>query len=88
MKYKLFLSKSIEVLKEEELIGEANTYQGACKEISKQLKERGVHQEKYWRFLMNENATFIDFGSYSKYAAIVPPVPMGIITGDIEETEE
>ena len=87
MKYKLFLSSSIEILQDEELIGEANTYPAACKEINKQLSARGLRQDPHWRFLMSENATFIDFGSYSKFIAIVPPISLGILTGSVKEEE-
>lgn len=88
MKYKIFTSTNIEMLENEVCIGEANTYQGACKAITQYLTDNNQHQEPYWRFLMNETATFIDYGSWSKFIAIVPPVSMKVMTGEVEEEEE
>lgn len=85
MKYKIFFSDSIETLRNETLIGEANTYQDACVVLNSELRKGGRDSDPYWRFIMNENATFIDYGSWTRFAAIVPPVPMQVITGEIEE---
>ena len=76
MKYKIYLSSSIEVLQNEQLIGGANTPQEACKVAGEYLSANNFHQEPYWRFLMGSTATFIDYGSYSKFLAIVPPLVM------------
>ena len=84
MKYKIFLSDSIEVLKNEELLGEANDYKEASAVIELKLQEKGLYQEPYWRFLMDSTATFIDFGSWSKFIAIVPPISMAEIVGEDE----
>ena len=70
MKYKVYFSTSIEVLENLELLGEADTYKEACKIISDHTPEN-----PYWRLLLGTAATFIDFGSWSKFAAIVPAVP-------------
>ena len=85
MKYKVFSSKSIEVLKEEELLGEANSYQGACRIINQHCE--GADTNPYWRFLMSETATFVDYGSWSEFAAIVPPVSFKELNDD-EETSD
>lgn len=76
MRYKIYQSKSIEELKDAELIGGADSYKEACKVIQDYLAVNNFHQEPYWRFLMCEHATVIDYGSYSKYMAIVPPLSM------------
>jgi hypothetical protein len=77
MRYKIYQSKSIEELKDAELIGGANSCKEACKVIQDYLAVNSFHQEQpYWRFLMCEHATIIDYGSYSKYMAIVPPLSM------------
>lgn len=86
MKYKIFLTESLEVLENEELIGEANTYNEACSVITEELLARGFRKEPYWRILAGANATFIDFGSWSNFVTIIPPVPMSVLTGAIEET--
>jgi len=79
MKYKIFTSDSIETLHNETEIGEANTYQEACEIIREAIPKAA--NNPYWRILMAETATFIDYGSWSKFAAIVPPIPTHIITG-------
>ena len=84
MKYKIFLSDSIEALKNEELLGEANDYSEASAIIELKLQEKELYQEPYWRFLMDSTATFIDFGSWSKFIAIVPPISMAEIVGEDE----
>lgn len=82
MKYKIFLTDSIESLKNEQLIGGANSYQDACKVINDHLAVNNFHQEPYWRFLMGSVATFIDYGSWGKFIAIVPPIPMKEMIGE------
>lgn len=88
MKYKIFLTDSIEVLQNEELIGEASAYQEACDILSEKLHEKGIAEDPYWRLSLGQTATFIDFGSWSKFAAIVPPVSMSVITGNAQEDED
>lgn len=73
-KYKVFSSKSIEVLADELFIGEADTYEEVCHIIRDYFK--GADSNPYWRFCLNETATFVDYGSWSQFAAIVPPIPM------------
>ena len=86
MKYKVFLTESLEYLKNEELIGDAKTFNEACRLLKNELFERDIPTEPYMRFLAAPNATFIDFGSWSRFAAIVPPVPMSVLTGTMEES--
>jgi len=74
MKYSAYLTTNISSLENEELICTADDYQEICKRIDAYLNEHNIYQEPYWRFLMDPNATFIDFGSWSKFVAIVPPV--------------
>ena len=81
MRYKVYLSSSLEYLQNEQLIGGAETAQEACKLAGEYLSANNFHQEPYWRFLMGSTATFIDYGSYSKFIAIVPPLSMA----DLEE---
>ena len=72
--YKIYQTTSIEVLKNKQIIGVANSYQEACKVIQHFLVENNFPQDSYWRVLMGDEATFIDYGSWSKFMAIVPPV--------------
>ena len=77
-KYKIYLTDSIESLANEKQIGRANTYQEACEVISEEVPK--AKSNPYWRILMCEHATVIDYGSYSRFAAIVPPIPTKVIT--------
>ena len=82
MKYKIFFTDSIEVLANEELIGEADTFVEACEILN---QDPVAATNRYWRYLLGDVATFIDYGSYSRFAAIVPPVPMKELMGEAEE---
>ena len=82
MKYKIFFTDSIEVLHNEELIGEADTFVEACKILN---QDPVAATNRYWRYLLGDVATFIDYGSYSRFAAIVPPVSMKELMGEAEE---
>ena len=74
MKYKIYTSDWIEKLVNEQLIGEADSYQEACKVIKEQIPQSA--DNPYWRLLLAQEATFIDYGSYSKFVAIMPPLTM------------
>jgi hypothetical protein len=74
MKYKLYITDSIETLENEKLIGEADSFSEARQKIVSYLDNSDHHQEPYWRYLMAEHATCIDFGSWTKFVAIIPPV--------------
>lgn len=80
--YKIFLSNNIEKLETETFIGEAYSFQEACQKLKSYLTETGVYQEPYWRFIMSENATFIDFGCWSKYGVFTPAVSKEEIMGE------
>ena len=77
-KYKIYLSDGIESLINEKQIGCANTYQEACTVISEEVS--GAKSNPYWRVIMCEHATVIDYGSHAHFVAIVPPVPTRVIT--------
>lgn len=77
-KYKIFSTDSIMTLANEELIGEANTLH----EIQNIIKTWRGKPDGYWRYCLAENATFIDYGSWSKFIAIIPPVPSQELMGD------
>ena len=72
--YKVYFSRGIEYLIDEELIGEAETVEEATKLAAKALDSTPYKDNPYWRFLMGAQGTFIDYGSYSKYIAIIPPL--------------
>lgn len=74
MKYKVFFTDSLNTLKNEQLLGGAETFQEACRLIKMHLPEGEMID--YWRFLLDDTATFIDYGSRSHFAAIIPPVPV------------
>ena len=68
MKYQLYVSNSIEHLDESaQPFGEAESYQNACRLIAEHINTMGWRDSKYWRYLMTDSATFIDFGSWSNY---------------------
>ena len=79
MKYKIFTSDSIEILRNATEIGSADNYQLACQVIKEAIPQAAANH--YWRLLFGENATFIDYGSWSKFIAIVPPVSVEEIMG-------
>ena len=73
-KYHIYQTTSIESLENKELIGIANSYQEACRVIKEFLALNRAYQDPYWRFVMGTEATFVDYGSWTKWMAIVPPV--------------
>lgn len=73
-RYKIYQTTSIEALENKQIIGVANSYEEACKVIKDFLSVNNFHQEPYWRILLGDEATFIDYGSWSKFMAIVPPI--------------
>ena len=83
MRYQIFITPNIEEsLEGAQPIGAANSYLEVCKEINNYLSVINFHQEPYWRFLMEKEATFIDYGSWSKFIAIVPPLSIEDMSGD------
>lgn len=80
-KYHIYQTSSIESLEGKELVGVANSYQEACKVIHEFLALNRAYQDPYWRFIMETEATFVDYGSWTKWMAIVPPVSFAEIEG-------
>ena len=73
-KYTVYLSDSIYSLVNKEILGLADNFQEACKVITEGLKVHELKSEPYWRFVLDPQVTFVDFGSWSKFAAIVPAI--------------
>lgn len=88
MKYKIFTTDSIEVLQNEECIGAADTIEELMAQATDYLEEAGICSSPYWRYLMGDIATFIDFGSWSKFLAVVPPVTMAELCGNETKSME
>lgn len=82
MKHTIYISNSIYEVKIDETIGEIEKFSELWKLVDPILKTRGYHQDPYVRYLMDPNATFIDFGSYSKFIACVPPFTMEEINAE------
>ena len=80
-KYHIYQTTSIESLENKELIGVANSYQEACRVIKEFLALNRAYQDPYWRFVMGTEATFVDYGSWTKFMAIVPPVSAAEMEG-------
>ena len=80
-RYKIYQTSSLESLDDKRILGVANSYQEACKIIHNYLAVNDFHQEPYWRFLLGDEATFIDYGSWTKFIAIMPPVSMVELEG-------
>ena len=80
-KYKVYLTHGFNELREEEFLGTAKDYQAACRLIKRGLKERKINSEPYWRTIMGSEVTTIDFGSWTKFAIIIPRVDEEEILG-------
>lgn len=81
-KYHIYqVTAATEELTDKQLVGVANSYQEACKVIKDFLAVNCAYQDPYWRFIMSSEATFIDYGSWVKWMAIVPPVSFAEIEG-------
>ena len=84
-KYNVYqVTAATEELTDKQLVGVANSYQEACKVIQNFLAVNRAYQDPYWRYIMNPKATFIDYGSWTKWIAIVPPVSEEELKGDKE----
>ena len=81
-RYKIYQTSSIEVLRDEQPIGVANSYEEAQKIINDYLAVNSFHSDRYWRYCMGETATFIDYGSWTKFIAIVPPISVKELMGE------
>lgn len=82
MKYTVYTSNQIDALSGEIKIGEADNFQDACKVLREYLESSKHILTPYWRYLLNSEATFIDFGSWSRFGAIVPAVSIEEIKGE------
>jgi hypothetical protein len=49
------------------------------------LKVPEANHNHYWRLLLTSTATFIDYGSWSKFIAIIPPISMKELTGENDD---
>jgi hypothetical protein len=73
MKHSVYLSASIESLTKDKIfIGEAATADEMWRIVDKFLKENGFRKEKYCRYIMKEDVTFIDFGSWTRFIVVEP----------------
>lgn len=84
-KYTLYTTKSLEALEDVKEIGKARTYEEACKILNNYLASIGREKPHYWRMILNTDGTFIDYGSWVDFLAIVPAVPMEVLRGDVKE---
>ena len=83
MKHKIYLTSSIENITEDAVeIGAASSFDAACRIIHEFLDSKDFRKDKYWRYCMCDNATFIDFGSWSRFIAIAPPFDTTEMFGD------
>ena len=81
-KYHIYATDSLESLEGKSIIGIADSYSEACKIIRDYLNSHNITTDRYWRYILAEEATFIDYGSWSKFLAIVPPVDTKDIFGE------
>lgn len=72
MKYKAYLTKSLEALFQEEYIGEFDSEDEAFKAACREHIARGYHVDHYTRGLLHPFGTFYDVGSYIHFIAIIP----------------
>lgn len=82
MKYIVYISNQIDALSGEVKIGEADDFEGACQVLDEYLKSSTHITTPYWRYSLCSEATFIDFGSWSRFGAIVPAVNIKEIQGE------
>lgn len=71
MKYKAYLTQSLECLFNEVYIGEFDTEEEAFAAALKEHKVRGYHEEPYTRGLLYPYGTFFDVGSYTHFIAVL-----------------
>lgn len=80
--YTIYTTKSIAELREEKAVATANTPKEAVRAINNYLVDNNIAKERYMRFLFNPDVTTVDYGSYSTFMAIVPPLSIS----DLEDT--
>lgn len=71
MKHRIYLLTSMENTGDN-FIGEAETADEMWRIVNKFLKENGFRKEKYCRYIMKEDITIIDFGSWTRFIGIEP----------------
>ena len=71
MKYKVYLTDSIEGLRNEEYVGTFDTEDEAAKEGLAAYKAKGYHREPYTRGLLYPCMTIYDAGSYCHFIAVI-----------------
>lgn len=72
MKYKSYLTNSLECLLNEVEIGTFDTEAEAFKAARAEYEKRGYHIEPYTRGLLHPFGTFYDLGSYIHFIAVIP----------------
>ena len=72
MRHKVYFSSSIEKELNPRYIGEFNT----VKEMWSLVDPLLTHKERYCRYLLADDATYIDYGSYGRFLRVVPPLTM------------
>ena len=81
-KYTVYITRGFCIAEDDLLIATAPSYQEACKRLSAWLKENTEYTDPYWRFILEADATYVDFGSWSRFAAIVPPITTEEMMGE------
>lgn len=77
MIHNIYLSTNFESVSDDaKYIGSAETITAAWQEINAYFSENGIKSDKWCRYALGENATTIDFGSWSKFIVIEPPFSM------------
>ena len=72
MKYKAYLTVSLESLVNEEYIGEFDDENTAFKAAFDAHVARGYRTDRYTRGLMNPDGTYYDVGSWIHFIAVIP----------------
>lgn len=71
MKYKAYLTQSLEYLLNEVYIGEFDSHDEAFKAAYQEHVARGYHTDRYSRGLMNVDGNYYDVGSWTHFIAIL-----------------
>ena len=82
MKYIVYTSNRMDTLSNEVKIGEADNFEDACQVLDKYLESIMHITTPYWRYSFCSGVTFIDFGSWSRFGAIVPAESIEEIEGE------
>lgn len=82
MKHQVFLTDSIETLSNVVDVGCAENYQKTCQLMSRYLEDNEMQSDLHWRFIMGDTMTMVDFGSWSKFFAVIPPVTIKEMNGE------